>query len=105
MRSPTSGTHGEIAVQSVWRRAGTVKHHFLGLFANDRIIDSDDLAPGFRFGVMGVDIGDEDVGEISFVRLLGLWQTSRDRIGGNFLYWIHPVGSIPVSIVLLLNSK
>ena len=59
-----------------------MKHHFLGLFANDRIIDiGDDLSPGFRFGVMGVDIGDEDVVEVTFVRLLsGLARTSRESV-------------------------
>ena len=64
-------THGKIAVQPVGRRTRPMKNHFLGLFADDGIIDiSDDFAPGFRLGVMSIDIGDKDVIEIPLIRLL-----------------------------------
>jgi len=81
----------EIAVQAVWWRTGPVQDHFFGLCADNRIINiGDDLTPGFRLRVMGIDIGDEYVVEITFVCLLARLceNIPRVRIGRDLLYRI-----------------
>ena len=85
--------HRQIAIQPVGRRSGSMEHHLARVLPNDRIVYvGDDFAPRLGFGVMRIDVGDEHVVEVAFVRLLARLceDIPRIRVGRDFPDGVFP---------------